>query len=290
MGKDWQLLKSWLAASCIAGLGMLGAGCVFPRPGTAGSAAGMALPAAIAKVGELRVGLIPDRPPYVWPDPADAIGFAGLEMKLLKALATQAGLPLRPRAYANEAELFAALRGGEIDLAVPAASDWTVVRYFHAPCARHLATGQRYLVRREAAAFLTNLEQLDRPGIIVLTVVRTAAAELAGSLLPQARQETFVDLATALQQLAVTTGAVLLIDARTAWALAGDQPNNLAMVFGVYGQEQLAWAVRDAEADLAWQQYLDQFMAEVQTSGRLAAWLEETDCHALHAESGPPGA
>jgi len=262
---------------------MLAAGCAVFGPGD--NPAPPALPQAIARTGELRVGLIPGRPPYLEVNPADDTGFSGLELKLLKALATTAGLPLRLRSYDTEPELFAALRMGEIDLAVPAASDWTVLRHYHRPCALHQTTGQRCVVRREAGAFLTDPGQLNQSGIITVTVAGTAGAELARTWLPRARHESFPALPQALARLRATDGAVLLTDARQAWELARANAD-LALVFPIQGVESLAWAVRDDPDGQGWAAYLDYFLAEAQADGRLARWLSETGADLVTSSPG----
>ena len=182
-------------------------------------------------------------------------------------------------------ELEQALLSGEIDLAVPAASDWTVLRHYHRPCALHQTTGQRCVVRREAGAFLTDPGQLNQSGIITVTVAGTAGAELARTWLPRARHESFPALPQALARLRATDGAVLLTDARQAWELARANAD-LALVFPIQGVESLAWAVRDDPDGQGWAAYLDYFLAEAQADGRLARWLSETGADLVTSSPG----
>jgi membrane-bound lytic murein transglycosylase MltF len=208
-------------------------------------------------------------------------------MRLLAALAEETGMPLQLRTFTKETDVFAALRAGDVDLAVPAATDWTIHRHFHTPCARHLATGQRYVVRRESAVFLTAPHQLDRPEITALAVVGTAGAEMVPRLLPKAVPEILPSLNAALARLGQVEGGVLVTDARTAWTLTHAPESRWATVFGVNGLEQLAWAVR--ADDVEWQVYLDRFMAAMAASGRLSEWVGEFNCNAVHAEPAPAG-
>jgi len=276
-----------LALAILLALAALLAGCLFTGPPGEGEPDGTVLPPEIVAAGVLRVGVVPGRRPYLDADAAAADGFSGLEMRLLAALSAEVDLPLRLQAFRDEASLFAALRAGDIDLAVPSATEWTILRHAHAPCARHGLTGQRFVVRREAAAFLTALPQLDRPEIVTLAVVGTAGAEMAPRLLPKARRETYPDLALALARLAGIDGGVLVTDARTASELARDPQRGLAAVFAVQGADSLAWAVRSG--DVAWQRWLDRFMAGVRDSGRLAEWWGEIDGDAILGDPAATG-
>jgi ABC-type amino acid transport substrate-binding protein len=274
-----------LATTAAALLSLL-AGCLLPTP-DADTPNPTVIPPAIAAAGRLRVGIVTDRAPYLFADDTAKSGFSGLEMKLLDALSADTGMPLQLRPFATETDMFAGLRAGDVDLAVPAATDGTILRHFHTPCARHLPTGQRYVVRREAAAFLADPHQLDRPEIVALTVVDTVGAEMCPHLLPRADQETLPSLAAALDRLGQAEGGVLVTDARTAWTLTREPDSRWALVFGVNGPEQLAWAVRSD--DIEWQAYLDHFMAGVRVSGRFSDWVGEFNCNAVHAEPGRPG-
>lgn len=286
IGMTSRNLPAWPLVAAVA-LAALLAGCMFSRLPGEGEPDGTVLPPEIVAAGALRVGVIPGRPPYLDADATAETGFVGLEMRLLAALSAEVGLPLRVQSYPEEAGLFAALRAGDIDLAVPAATEWTILRHAHAPCARHVPTGQRFVVRRAAAAFLTALPQLDRPEIVALAVVATAGAEMAPGLLPKARRETYPDLASALARLAGIDGGVLVTDARTASELARDPQRALAAVFAVQGAESLAWAVRSG--DVAWQRWLDRFMAGVRDSGRLAEWWGEIDGDAILGDPAATG-
>jgi len=238
------------------------------------------LPEYLRVHGEIKVGIGPECPPFLYRKDGQ---WQGLEIDLINELAASCNLKTELMVY-NQAELLSALRRGEVDLIAGDYTDWTIIRNFLQPCARHLPTGQRLVVRQDIAVFLSKLDQLNKPEVTVLTVIGSSGAELADDVLPKTTRVSTKDLTSAVERLKKEKGAVLMVSARKAWELSTDPNNNLTTVFALYGSENIAWGIRTGThlREQAWELYLNHFINRLRENGRLRQLIRRHEVDLLY--------
>jgi ABC-type amino acid transport substrate-binding protein len=162
---------------------------------------------------ELRVGVVPDRPPLAYRDAMGAL--AGSEVDLIREFAKRNGVELALTEYDLD-DLFIALRRGSIDIAVPAATEREIAARFFAVCAPHDGTGQRLVANAEIAPFITELKQIDNGNVRVYTVTGSPSAEFARRFFKSADIASLENIDQCVGRVLNDNGCVFLTDETTA--------------------------------------------------------------------------
>jgi ABC-type amino acid transport substrate-binding protein len=210
---------------------------------------------------------------------------AGMEIELLNLFAKEEGYLLETTVY-DKAELFFALRRGEIDIAVPCNTGTYISANFLSPCAPHFQTGRRILVKDSVSMFIKDPAQLNNEDVIVLTVAGTVSSDFSKKLFPESELISLKDTESCLERLQKEDGAIFLTDPIQAWTIktSGYYINisekkkkkiKFIPVLPPMTDEQICWAVRRSNKE--WKQYLDKFMAEQKKNGTLKK-LKEKYC------------
>ena len=232
----------------------------------------------------LRVGFSPGPPQLL--NAADENDLKGLEIDLITLFAKKNNYFLETSVYPRD-ELFFALRRGEIDIAVPAATDTIIAENFLLPCAPHLKTGQRILVNKAVSMFIKDREQLNNDKITVLTPVGSTSANFAKEVLPSAHNISLKDIKSCIRKTLTYNGNIMMLDAGDAWTLqskkfvfnpkegteAGEKVQaRLKVVLAPLTSEQIAWAVRNSDQERM--KALNLFIQNLKKNGKLQEMIE----------------
>lgn len=224
----------------------------------------------------LRVGVLANAS---YTDPA-----AKINAELLVLLEKKHGVIIDIAKYSREEILFA-LRRGDVDLVAAGLTDADISAEFLTPCARFFQTGRRVAVNGSLAAFITNLNQLDNPKVVVYTVAGTVAADSVGSIFKRAAHVSLKDSAACFDKVRAGTGGVFLVGPVEGWRIfkhpqSAADVTGLSLVLGPLTKEHLAWAVRKSEQNLA--KTLDDFIAKLRANGDLEKMIEESGVDAIN--------
>ena len=232
----------------------------------------------------LRVGFSPGPPQLI--SATDDNNINGLEFDLITRFAKENNLLLDTSLYSRD-ELFFALRRGEIDIAVPAATDTIIAENFLLPCAPHLKTGQRVLVNDAVSMFIKDKEQLNSDKVTVLTPVGSTSANFAKEVLPSAHNISLKDIKSCIRRTLTDNGNIMMLDAGDAWTLqskkfvfnpkegpeAGKKVQaKLKVVLPPLTDEEISWAVRSSDKER--QKALDLFIQNLKRDGKLQEIIE----------------
>jgi|Deesub1362A_J573_1020465.scaffolds.fasta_scaffold01195_2 polar amino acid transport system substrate-binding protein len=237
--------------------------------------------ARIQQRGELRVGTEPNFPPLEARAKDGSI--IGFDMDLARHIARAMGVKLKVVAMPLK-ELLPALERGELDMAI---SGLTITPkrnlkvVFVGP---YLMAGQTALVRREVAAKVRSVADLNRSRYTVVASADTTAAEAVRRLLPKAR----------LITVPGEDRAIKLLLAGKAQAMVADLPFCTVMAFRHRDQgllhldtpftfEPLGIAIAQGDPDLA--NWLANFLTLLRGTGILdrmgerwfrdASWMKQ---------------
>ncbi len=240
----------------------------------------------------LRVGFAESAPQLLGKD--DKGNLTGLEADLLNLFAKENGLLLDTFLYSRE-ELFFALRRGEIDIAIPGASDTVILANFLAPCAPHFKTGQRVLVDEAISMYITDKSQLDNENVTVLTVVGSVSSNFAKKIFSETKLISLKDMPSCISRVFKGKGNIILSNAPDAWILKSTRqtlvfPGNksggktrevrLKTILPPLTDEQLCWTVRRKDVKL--KEFLDAFMLTQKNNGNLEDLIEKNNADAIN--------
>ena len=203
--------------------------------------------------------------------------YTGLEIELLNILAKQSGCLPEFTKYSKE-ELIFALRRGEIDIAVPCATDAEIRDQFLLPCAPHLKTGQRIIAGASVAMYIKSPEQLNSADITVLTVADSVSANLAKSVFPAAEKISLRTAKMCLDRLKHKTGNVFMLDACRAYMVKKHFDNRkeeqaIKVILPPLTDEHICWALR--RSDTARCTWLNNFINELRGKSILQDLIEK---------------
>ena len=211
------------------------------------------------------------RPPFVFKN--DKNEYDGLDVALLKLLVAENNFMLEIREYPLN-ELIFALRRGEVDIIAAGYTADEITANFFTPCAPHMKTGQRIIVNDEIAPFITDRSQLDNDKITVYTVVGSTSAAKAKEIFSDAKTASLKDIASCVAKVKNGKGNICLLSAREAMPLAMDKKSGIAIVLGVFSDEDIVWGIRRKED--SWRTFLNNYMHSLKGEGKLQEIIEKT--------------
>ena len=241
----------------------------------------------------LRVGLtLEGAPQLVSTDTTDSI--QGLEAELITMFAKNNNYLLETSIY-SRTELLFALRRGEIDIAIPAATDTYISENFLQPCAPHLKTGQRILVNDAISMFIKDKNQLNDEKVTVLTPVGSTSANFVKKVIPNARHISLRDLKSCIKKALTNNGHIIMLDADKAWQLQSKKftmnsnagkgtkkaiKSTLKIVLPPLTDEQISWAVR--RDDINRKNTLNAFIKKLERNGQLKEMIERNSADIIN--------
>ncbi|NOY74886.1 MAG: transporter substrate-binding domain-containing protein [Kiritimatiellaeota bacterium] len=236
----------------------------------------------------LRVGVAVGKPPLAY---RNAFGeLVGSEVELIRRFGERRDIQLTLIEY-DSGDIFIALRRGDIDIAVSAATEDEIASRFLAICAPHGRTGQRLVANAEIAPFIIDLKQIDNDNVRVYSVAGSASARFAKRFFKSADVASLESVEECVEKVLRDNGCVFLTDETTAFELLkkrneprktaaedaktaeqNKKPVNgggsgrqskpvLALVLGRLTDERIAWAVRRSDAKL--KKMLDDFVVDL---------------------------
>ena len=204
----------------------------------------------------------------------------GLEIDLINYFAEKYNFIVELSQY-QQGELLFALRRGEIDIAIPSATDAEIKENFLLPCAKHLRTGQRILVNKKVSLFIKDLSQVNCDDITVNTVASSPSAEYAKKILPLCRQASYADLQSCIKKTAKNTSNIILLNpVDSAVLLASGAGGDLKAVLSPQGEEYICWAVRRSDSD--WKKMLDEFAEIAKKDGVIKNLIDKNDADVIN--------
>jgi ABC-type amino acid transport substrate-binding protein len=219
---------------------------------------------------QLRVGLVTDYPPLAFEEAGQV---QGVEVELAKLVAYDLNREIVFKTMAFD-ELIPALVGGRIDVIMSGMSI-TPERERQVVFAQpFLQVGQMALIRANERSQFPDRRGLLATGARVGYVEDTTGAQFVKAHMPNARLAPQSTVDAGVQALRTGSIDVFIHDAPTIWRIAGNATEEqLVGLFWPLTEEQLAWAVRPADALLL--QQLNAVLVAAQENGRLQAILNQ---------------
>ena len=241
----------------------------------------------------LRVGLTLDGSPQFVSTANDG-SLQGLEAELITMFAKKHNYLLETSIY-SRIELLFALRRGEIDIAIPAATNTYISENFLQPCAPHLKTGQRILVNDAISMFIKDKNQLNDEKVTVLTPVGSTSANFAKKVIPDAQHISLRNIESCIKKALTNNGYIIMLDADKAWKLQSkkfilnsnankgtgkDIKSTLKVVLPPLTNEQISWAVR--RDNIKRKNSLNAFIKELEKNGKLKEMIEKNSANIIN--------
>ncbi|MFH1886107.1 MAG: transporter substrate-binding domain-containing protein [Pseudomonadota bacterium] len=132
-------------------------------------------------------------------------------------------------------------------------------------------TGMSLVANKEKAVEFKELDDFDRPDVVVVARLGTTAAASVKKAMPQAQIREFDDEGQCLQELLAGRAHAWVTSAPTPAFAALDHPDNLFLPFpGTFTREPIGFAVRKSDVDTL--NFFNSWITVVEAEG----WLEET--------------
>jgi membrane-bound lytic murein transglycosylase MltF len=142
-------------------------------------------------------------------------GLAGAEIELIRKFTKTRDMRLTLSEYPKE-DLFIALRRGDIDIAIPSATEEEIAARFLSPCAAHSETGQRLVANANVAPYITELKQIDNPNVRVYSVTGSTSARFAKKFFQAADVASLESIEQCVKKVLNDNGCLCLTDEVTA--------------------------------------------------------------------------
>jgi len=229
---------------------------------------------AITARGELRVGMQVGYVPFqMLGDDGDLIG---LEVDLAEMAARRLNVVLRVVRLTWQ-ELIPSLLEGRTDVVMSGmtvTSERNVQVLFTTPV---IETGRMFLVHASNGQQFKNLEDLNKPGIFVVSTPGGLGKSRIRELLPNASYREFPDRKRSIDEV-LERRAHAFIDEEFSVRLACTaHSRSLTSRFKPITYEPISWAVRPR--DLHWLNWLNNFIQQIRRDGRLDGlkkkWLRD---------------
>ena len=244
----------------------------------------------IKESGRFKVAVCADTPPFAFRTPDGQL--AGMDIDIVNSVARE--LKLTPQFFETSPDAASGfLRDGSADLLCGALNGPSITRQFLVSTLEYLGSGQRAVIRSEAAAFISDPKQLDSDKITLITVSGSTGAIVARSLFPNAKQVSVADFDKGLEELKTGDGKVLLVD-NVEILKRGNFAENpkVKLVLGLLTNEKLAMGIR--RCDEEWKTYLEEGMKRAVASGdvgRLVGrYFPNVSCESLNVKISSPDA
>ncbi len=244
---------------------------------------------AIKHRGELRVGMQIGYVPFQMQGSGGQL--EGLEVEAAELVARALKVNLRV-VRLNWQDLIPSLLAGETDVVISGMSvtpERSLQVMFTVPV---LETGRMFLVHRSNADRFKKLDDLDQPGVFIVSGPGGTGDLRLKHILPNAAYREFPDRTGALEEV-LQQRAHAFIDEEVFVRLAiSMNPDKLSCGFRLITYEPIAWAVKPGECH--WLNWLDHFIRLIQKDGRLEElkkkWLRDyfLDMGSRSRKSGRP--
>ena len=229
---------------------------------------------SIKRRGELRVGMQVGYVPFQMPGPGGSL--VGFDVDAAQMTARALGVGLRVVKQSWE-ELIPSLLEGKTDLLISGMTitpERNLEVLFTMPV---LETGRMFLVHTKNAERFKNLQDLDAPGVFVVSVAGGPGKLRARELLPRASFREFPDRETALNEVIQLRAHAYLNEEFDVRMACAKRPDILIGRFTPLTYEPIAWAVRPG--DTHWLNWLNNFIQISQRDGSLdelkKKWLQD---------------
>lgn len=206
------------------------------------------LSAASLAAGGLKVGVAADYPPMIYKQDGQ---FVGIEADNAKALGGILGQQLT---FVDMpfAQLIPALQAGDIDVIMSGMSVTPERSALVTFTDSYMEMGQMAIMTTANAGKFSKPWSMRRPGVRIGVEPGTTGAQFAASDLKEAEVKFFTNSAAAFAALRSNDIDLYIHDAPTSWQLATATENSdLISLYAPLTHEQLAWAVRKDDAQLA---------------------------------------
>lgn len=230
--------------------------------------------AEINRRGELVVGMQEGFVPFEMRGKDGRL--VGFDVDTARSAAKQLGVGLR-LVKQDWGQLIPSLNSGTIDVIM---SGMTVTSernrhvVFTSPV---LSSGRMFLVNRKNAQNIKKFEDLDRPGIFVVSGPGGLGTLRFDELVEHAAYREFPDRKSALEEVLSNRAQAYVDDEFAIRAACARYPDKLIGRFQPLTLERIAWAV--APGDYHWVNWLNNFIAELEGNGRLdelkRKWLRD---------------
>lgn len=218
---------------------------------------------ALAPTGTLRVGLI-SVPVHAVRDPYSG-ELRGVSHDLGRALATKLGVPFVPIVYPNPAAYVAAGQAGEWDIgSLGVVPERQASFDFAQP---HLEVDHGYLVTAETR--ITAIEQVDRPGVRVALVARSASEVGLTQVLKHASVVRGRDLSALIDLVVMGEADVIAAQKTNLYNIAPRLPGS-RVLDGRPGREEQALAVPKGRSAIGLA-YVEGFVRDAKSEG----WVQQ---------------
>ncbi len=229
---------------------------------------------AILERGELRVGMQVGYVPFQMPGPEGSL--VGFDVDAAEMVARGLGVGLRI-VRQSWPELLPSLLDGKTDVVM---SGMTITPkrnlevVFTVPV---LETGRMFLVHRKNADQFKKIEDLDKPGVFVVSHGDGPGELRLNEVLPRAGHRNFRDRAAAVQEVLQGRAHAMVDEEFFIRTAAARHSAALVSRFTPLTYEPVAWAVRPG--DDHWLNWLNNFIGAMQRDGRLdrlkKKWLRD---------------
>jgi len=239
--------------------------------------------------GSFKVAVCADNPPFAFRNQEGQ--FAGLEIDIVNSIARE--LQLRPQFFeASQDAVSGYLRDGTADLACGGFNCPSIARQFLVPALEYLGSGQRAVIRSEAAPFINDAKQLDSEKITLIAISGSSGSSIAGKLFPKAKSVAVSSFEKGLEELKASDDKVLLADNVEILkrnSLAEDP--KVKVLAGFLTNERLAMAIR--RSDEGWKALLESGMKRALASGEIGRFVgryfPNATCESISVKAGDGG-
>jgi len=219
--------------------------------------------------GVFKVAVCAENPPFAFRDQEGQ--FAGLEIDIVNSVARE--LQLKPKFFeASPDAVSGYLRDGTADLACGGFNCPSISRQFLVSTLEYLGSGQKAVIRSEAAAFINDVKQLDSDKITLITISGSTGSGIAGKLFPKAKSVSVASAEKGLEELKASDDKALILDnveilKRGSFA----EDSKVKALPGFLTNERLAMAIR--RGDDAWKAMLEEGMKRAMASGEIGRFV-----------------
>jgi len=217
---------------------------------------------ALAPSGKLRVGVYPGSPFSMVRDPVSG-ELKGIAVELGKALAMRLGVPYEQVEFRRPAEIYEALKAGQVDMTIASATPARADQFAWSPPLLHIELG--FLAA--AGSPVTTLAGVDQPGVRVGV---TQGGTMNGALARELKNTTVVPAATlkdGIEMLAQHKIDAYATNKANLFEMSDAVPGT-RVLDGRWGLEHLAMAIPNGRnAGLV---YMRAFLDDAKSEGLVA--------------------
>jgi len=246
----------------------------FEKPGSEYINSGNGTLATIVQRGELRVGMQVGYVPFQMQGPDGAIVGLDVDLADIMARSLKVNLKIVPQTWQ---EVLPSLEARTTDIAmsgIVVTPERNIEAAFTIPV---LETGRMFLVHVNNSDRLKKLEDLDHPGIFIVSWPGGLGPIRFSDILPHASFRQFPDRERCLAEVLDKKAQGLIDDEFSIRLACATHPDKLVSNFKPVTYEQIAWAVRPGDSH--WLNWLDNFIRIIQRDGRLdelkRKWLQD---------------